>query len=424
MQKMTAIQKPEITKMYENDNKLFFVIKNIPFCIANAIRRTILSDIPVVVIRTETSAINQCEIITNTTRFHNEIIKQRLSCIPIITKDIKILPKNYRLIVNVQNTSDYEMKWVTTDDFEIQHKESEQFIEKAKLKQMFPYNPICNRPIDFLRLRPNIGPTIPGEAIHLTAEFSVSTAKENGMFNAVSTCSYHNVVDDNKKKEKWAEYKQQYIEEGLSNEEIEFEEKNFNCLEAYRCYKTDENGSPNEFEFIIETIGQYTNNEIVSIACDVVKRKLDHFKNGLMEHLIPIHKSFESKQLGYSSVTNSTIQNSYDIILEEEDYTLGYILEHYLYTLFYLDDPVSLEEGEVVDEAEDSIATATHKDKDKLQFIGFKKYHPHDNYSVIRLASSSFTNDKYGIAQCENHLITACDYAIEIFDKLRKKFNH
>jgi hypothetical protein len=28
-------------------------------------------------------AVNQCRIETNTTRFHNEIIKHRLSCIPI-----------------------------------------------------------------------------------------------------------------------------------------------------------------------------------------------------------------------------------------------------------------------------------------------------------------------------------------------------
>jgi DNA-directed RNA polymerase alpha subunit len=419
---MTTIQKPEITKMYENDHKLFFVIKNIPTCIANAIRRTILSDIPVVVIRTETSAINQCEIITNTTRFHNEIIKQRLSCIPIITKDISILPNNYRLILNVQNTSDYEMKWVTTDDFEIQHKESEQFIEKAKLKQMFPYNTISNRPIDFLRLRPNIGPTIPGEAIHLTAEFSVSTAKENGMFNAVSTCSYHNVLDENKKKNKWAEYKQQYIEEGLTKEEIDFEEKNFNCLEAYRCYKTDDHGHPNEFEFIIETIGQYTNNEVVFIASGVIKKKLEHFKSGLMEHIVPIHHSFESKQLGYTSVTNSSIDHAYDIILDEEDYTLGYILEHYLYTLFYVENSSTYTEEQ--DDKDTTVHDTNNTNPDKLQFIGFKKYHPHDHYSVIRLASSSFTSDKHGITTCEKYLINACEYAMEVVENLRKKFNH
>jgi len=401
----TIIQTPVISKKYENESKLHFIIKDIPICIANAIRRTILSDIPVVVIRTETSAINQCQIITNTTRFHNEIIKQRLSCIPIITKELDLLPQNYRLIVNVQNTSDYEMKWVTTDDFEIVHKESDKKIEKHELKKIFPYNEISNRPIDFLRLRPTIGPTIPGEAIHLTAEFSVATAKENGMFNAVSTCSYHNVIDDNKKKDKWAEYKQQYINEGLSTEEIEFEEKNFNCLEAYRSYKTDKSGNPNEFEFIVETIGQYTNDEIVMKACEILRNKLDKFKNNVGQ--IPIHKSYESKQLGYNNVTNSSIEHSYDIILEEEDYTIGYILEHYLYTLFYLDQS----------ESEDD------DNKNKLQFIGFKKYHPHDNYSVIRLASTSFTNDNYSITQCQLYIKKVCETVIQIIDQIQKKFN-
>ena len=65
-----------LVKNYEDEEGLHFILKDIHVSVANAIRRTILSDIPVVVIRTETSDINQCQITINTSRFHNEIVKQ------------------------------------------------------------------------------------------------------------------------------------------------------------------------------------------------------------------------------------------------------------------------------------------------------------------------------------------------------------
>ena len=88
---------PVVSKNYEDDGVLHFIIEDIPVCLANGIRRTIMSDIPVIAIRTETSSINQCQIETNTSRFHNEIIKQRLSCIPIISQDLEEFPQNYKL---------------------------------------------------------------------------------------------------------------------------------------------------------------------------------------------------------------------------------------------------------------------------------------------------------------------------------------
>ena len=57
--------------------------------------------------------------------------------------------------------------------------------------------------IDFARLRPGIGDQIEGEHIKLSAEFSVHTAKEDGMFNVVSKCAYGNTPDLVKANETW-----------------------------------------------------------------------------------------------------------------------------------------------------------------------------------------------------------------------------
>lgn len=391
---------PTLTKNYENDGILHFVVKDAPLAIVNGIRRTILSDIPVVVIRTENSKINQCQITTNTSRFHNEIVKQRLSSIPIITKDLDTFPQNYKLLVEGKNTSDYEMKYVTTDDFKIQHKESGQFLDETEILKLFPHDPISNRPIDFLRLRPKMGPTIPGESLELTAEFSVSTAQENGMFNAVSKCAFFNVIDPEKRDVLWSQHLQIYNNENRTKEEIAFEEKNFQYLDAHRCYKTNEDDEPNEFEFVVKTIGQYSNYEIVEKACHLLMEKIKRFQSELESDVVPIQPSNESKQAGYTSVVSANV-NSYDIVLEEEDYTLGNILEHFLYKLFY---------------------TTKSSNKPELTFVGFKKYHPHDDYSVIRLMSPRFSDDNNAITNCKQYLITSCRESVAMIEVIRKKF--
>ena len=48
-----------------------FTLDGLNVSLANSIRRTILSDIPINVIKTETYAENQCNILINTTRLHN-----------------------------------------------------------------------------------------------------------------------------------------------------------------------------------------------------------------------------------------------------------------------------------------------------------------------------------------------------------------
>ena len=75
-----------------NDEMLMFTLSGVNVSLANAIRRTILSDIPLVVFRTTPYQQNKANIISNTSRLNNEILKQRLSCIPIHIKDIEGFP--------------------------------------------------------------------------------------------------------------------------------------------------------------------------------------------------------------------------------------------------------------------------------------------------------------------------------------------
>ena len=69
---------PKITNISVDDEMFKFTLSGVNVSLANTIRRTILNDIPTTVIYTETYKDNQCNIEINTTRLHNEIIKQRM----------------------------------------------------------------------------------------------------------------------------------------------------------------------------------------------------------------------------------------------------------------------------------------------------------------------------------------------------------
>ena len=70
------------------DMKITFTLKNTNVSIANALRRTLLSDIPTLTFKTFPHSENLAIIHKNTSRFNNEIIKHRLGCIPIYIKNI------------------------------------------------------------------------------------------------------------------------------------------------------------------------------------------------------------------------------------------------------------------------------------------------------------------------------------------------
>ena len=63
------------------------------------------------------------------------------------------------------------------------------------------------------------------------------------------------------------------------------------------------------------------------------------------------------------------MENCYDVTLENEDYTIGNMLNHQIYEIFY-------------------------RDMEKVSYVGFKKFHPHDVNSVLRFAFKDIVEKK------------------------------
>ncbi len=361
----------KIADLKEEDGKMTFTISNIDVSYVNAIRRTILSDIPIVVFKTTPYEENKANIIINTSRLNNEIVKQRLSCIPICIKNLEEFPiKNYLLELDVENKTDTNII-VTTKDFKIKDISKNKYLEDNYVKQLFPpYIPPNGNGeyyIDFLRLRPKLTDEIPGERIKLTCEFSIGTSREDSSFNVTGTCSYGFTPNLEKIEEQVEIRKQKWKDEGMSEQQIKFEATNWKLLEGMRYV------IKNSFDFILESVGIYNNEDIIIKACIILYQKLNELKQSIEQKQIEITRS------------DNTLENCYDVILVNEDYTIGNILNHELYNIFYTDLKF-------------------------INYVGFKKIHPHDSDSILRI---SLINKSQGVSSIETMLVAAIEEAIK-----------
>jgi DNA-directed RNA polymerase subunit L len=336
----------KVEQLKEEAETLTFTLTGVDCSYANAIRRIILSDIPIIVFKTSPHNEDKCNITINTSRLNNEILKQRLSCIPICIQDLEINLKDYILEIDVENKTDTTMI-VTTKDFKVLNVTTNKYLEENDVRKIFPpFMPTTGKAeyfIDFARLRPKISDEIPGEKIKLTCEFTISTARDDSMFNVVGTCSYGFTPDKEEMLKQVGIRASKWEEEGKTASEIEFETKNWMLLEGLRYVVK------NSFDFIIQTVGIYDNIDIIIKACDILIDKIKYQRKLLDADELEIKQS------------DNTLENCYDIILENEDYTVGNIFNNETFETFYNQHKI-------------------------LTYTGFKKMHPHDTHSVLRIA--------------------------------------
>jgi DNA-directed RNA polymerase subunit L len=358
---------------HEEDDTLTFTLTNVDVCYANAIRRIILSEIPIIVI-------DKVNIINNTSRLNNEIIKQRLQSIPVCIEDLNIQYKNYLVELDVENNTDLPLI-VTSKDFKIKNLLTNTYLDDSDINKIFPpYIPPTGKGeyyIDFIKLRPKLSEQLPGEKIKINAELDISNAKHDSMFNVVGTCSYGFTPDDEEIQKQLQIRKQQWKDEGKNDNDIDFEAKNWVLLEGLRYVKK------NSFDFIVQTIGIYENVDIIKKACSILNEKLKELNNSIREDKLTINESI------------NTMNNCYDIILDNEDYTIGNMLNYELYELFY-------------------------KQNKLLNYVGFKKLHPHDTFSIIRLAFIQENGSKTNVKEL---LVTSIESSIQTIHSIKGLFN-
>lgn len=405
----------QVTNITELDGVLSFNIKNVDTCVVNAIRRTILSNINSLVFRGFPYENSNINMIKNTSNFNNEYMKQRISCIPVVNNDTETFDafrENYKVIVNVENNAHKKM-YVTTENIEIIAKSSEngngdangdgnggeKKMSRDKVMKYFPPDP--NVPVDATSspyillcvLFPNqSGDESQNEALHFECDFDIGCAKENSCWNVVHNCTYEFLRNEAK------------IAEMADKIADESEKTDFLLLDAQRYYYE------NEYKMTIETIGIYSNNQIINKSCDYIMDKLESVEKNLRGQT---QTKILTKDVVTENATDGTalkediIQlqeqychlyregNLYILKLKEDDYTIGKLIENYFYKV----------------------------NQDKLQFVGFKKEHPikpeafvHFQYKKGYLANDASSSDV--IKPLHDTIMMISD----VFQEIKKSF--
>jgi DNA-directed RNA polymerase subunit L len=406
--------KPIIANYNNNKEQQFtFTLESCDVSIANAIRRIILSDINQYVFKTFPHAENRANFTVNTTRLHNELLKQRLGCIPIhhlhTIDGFQNDYKNYLVEVDVKNDTD-TIRYVTTEDFKVKKAKNieksggstddddivYEYLSESVVRKIFPPDSISGQYIEFARLLPKLSSnSTGGEALAFTCTLEISNAKFDGMYNVAHTCAY-NCTPDEKEIEKQWKVKEKALREGFESsssssiaEQLAHAKKNWELLDAQRIFV------PDSFDFIIETVGVYTNVQLVTKACDIMIKKCEKLLAD-MEH----SSSTSSSSIGVKNIIEfahelTTMKHAFCINLIGEDYTLGKVVEYLLFSNYY------------------------NKADGIVSFCGFKKPHPHSLDSFIIVAFKEATE----LSKVQEHVSKVVTECISIFKSLFESFN-
>ena len=364
----------KVSNVVENNNETTFVLSDVDKSIANALRRIMMSEIRCVGMRTTTHDNCDVKFTVNTCRFNNEILKQRLSCVPVHITDMDTPIEQLILELDVCNNTDEFMN-VTTQHIKILNTSTKKYLSEDDVREIFPPNPQTGHYIIISRLRPRLTADVKGEHVAFTSTLSFVDATENSMFNVVSTACYGNTPDAANVAMQRKIKEQELKDEGRTSEDVQFELTNWDLHGAQRVYL------PNSFDFTVKTVGVFTCKEILQRSCD-----------RLMERISNLHTLLDTDSVVITE-TSSTIANGFDIKLHGEDYTIGMLMQHLLYSLYY-------------------------ENAKTMTYCAAKKLHPHDAFILVKVG---YTEETARGRVIEN-LKEALQQGSDVFQRLREMF--
>ena len=317
-----------------------FEINNIDLAIINGIRRVILTDIPITGIIGEKLENDEpsVDIVVNNGALHNEIIIHRIGLIPICLKEDEIdsyKDNSIHIELNVKNTTNKTLDVLTSD---ITATRNSVNIEKKELADIFPANNISGDHILITRLRT-------GEHLHFKAKVVKRTGRDNASFNPVSLSNFSYIQDPK-----------------------EADKKN-NILDKERSYYKNKYGDAVRFKFDIESINHNIGPKyLVSKSLDIIISKLELLQREL-------NNADAADAAAANAATSSKVKiqqfqdiaGTYEFIIEDEDDTLGNIIQSYIHNHFIRENN-------------------KYKDKIACTYIGYICPHPLKSLMILRIS--------------------------------------
>lgn len=422
----TFTQSPITGEVY----KCNFKISGLHYSLYNALRRTILSGIPIVAFDDtyhDDPSKNKMKIKRNVSALHNEFIAHRLSLVPICmyksdnrikitvsygsknvieyrfttpelvpTFCLKIkndLSKMSQKMLNVDNSID-----VMSNHIQIYMDGDMESVESSD-KYIIP-DYITDGYAILHKLKPvSINEEIQEaeELIVDKMELTIGTGKINARYCPVGTVSYE--FEKDKPAVIDAHFKQ-YIDnlqsqrttdklEPFSPDDVEAFKSSYHLLNAERIYKRNDVDEPDSVLFCVESIGNLLADQIVFDALTMLE---------LHTRVVLYQFSWNAEKETYKysdriMVSQNRQSGLIEIMIKNEDHTLGNLMGSYLKHLY--------------------VPT-------ELSFATYKKPHPLEDHIIVYMGVISKENM---VNTAIKHLIGACQAYLKDIAKLKKEWS-
>jgi len=380
---ITNIRYPFAKTWDKRNTYVEFELANIHFSTANAIRRLMISHVKTVGFRTEPYTACDIKVLENDSPLHNQFAVHRLAMIPInVPNPDKFDVDDYQFIINIANNTN-AIRNITTEDFQIKQISTNKFLPREEVKRFFPPDPITGDYLLLNKLRPKF--FVPHKTIsrevqaemgkdfdkavedvmhfHIEAKASISNGNENGHYSPVAVACYVNTVDPKRAEEGLRAYIDTQTAKaknlGAEPPSLEKMKRRFELTEQGRFYYVNERQETNVFTFKIETVGVIPSLVVCHRAIEILKDKITTFISNLVarnEDIIVITPS-------------SQLTGGFDIIVQNEDDTLGNIIQSHL-CLMFADFNLAIEQR-------------------KLKFIGYKRPHPLEKRIIFSIQGNN-----------------------------------
>ena len=379
---------------FQKDGITTFKLENIDVSLVNAIRRTIMSDIPNVAFYFDAKNVDpknaDIKVETNDSPLHNEFISQRLSMIPIHASADEIKswnPDEFKFEIDVENNSSEYLE-VTSADIKVLKFDplSSQFNETDKKTRdaFFPKNSITQDHILITKLPPKK---------KLSTKFSVTmkakkeTAMKHACWSMTSLCTFENDIDDNLREK----YEKKFVEERKELMDEESAKRRYATLEYQRAFKTNEYNEPNCFVFKLESECGVSNEQIFSLAMDRLMLRLKKIKFDLDSE-----PNVDKTAMSFEKSRPGEIGKMCSIQIEDEDHTIGNLLQAMIYNMYI----------------------RPKKEKEmKIDYIGYYLPHPLQRSIILKIRSSLDEDDLCTVLQ------DSVTKIVQLINNLKEEWN-
>jgi hypothetical protein len=213
-------------------------VRDVPVAFVNAIRRTAMSEVPVV-------TITNVQILDNKSKMPHEVLRHRMEMIPIAVK-----PEETAIIrdttIELRYLPSDKARTVTTDDFVVVGPRKNVILKDRDL----------DTPLLFMYLDP-------GESVHIRANLAI---EPRGLSQVcVAAHSYH--IDPEQARTDLERFELQGGDPRVF--------KNFYIQRSYA--RDPDTDRPLHFDFVVESIGVMEAPEIVKRAAKILKTKFEEF---------------------------------------------------------------------------------------------------------------------------------------------------